>query len=97
MAIRVLRRQACSAPGAELSLIRLRHPLLVEAALVHGIGLAHQDVGGDLVLSAAELAQRGEQNEIVEGLLRQRQTERPGLRAVFRSSHPNASRVIISL
>src|SRR5262249_34897278 len=78
-------------PAQSSSHIRLRHPLIVEAALVHGIGLAHQDVGGDLVLGAAELAQCGEQNEIIEGLFRQRQTERPGFRAVFRSSHPNAS------
>src|SRR5262249_39424016 len=78
-------------PAQSLRLIRLRHPLLVEAALVHGMGFAHQDVGGDLVLGAAELAQRGEQNEVVEGLFRQRQTERSGFRAVFRSSHPNAS------
>jgi hypothetical protein len=42
-------------------------------------------VGRDLVLGAAEFAERREQNEIIERLFRQRQTERPGFRAVFRS------------
>ncbi len=56
---------------------------------MHGMGLAHEDVGRDLVLGAAELAERREQNEIIERLFRQRQTERP---AIF-----NASQVIILL
>ena len=50
--------------------VLLAIPLLVEAALVHGVGFAHQDVGGDLVFGATELSQRGKQNEIIESLLR---------------------------
>src|SRR5262249_56742884 len=70
-----------------LCLIGRRYPLLVEAALMHGVGLAHEDVGRDLVLGAAELSERREQNEIIEGLFRQGQAERPGFRAIFRSGH----------
>ena len=68
-------------------LIRDRNPDLVEAALVHRVGLAHEDVGRDLVLGATELAESREPNQIVEGLLRQRQAQRPRLGTVFRSGH----------
>ena len=52
---------------------------------MHRVGLAHEDMGRDLVLGAAEFPEGRQQNEIIEGLFRQRQTERPGFRAVFRS------------
>src|SRR5262245_52876025 len=71
---------------------RRRNALLVEPALMHGISLAYQDVGRDLVLGAAELPESREQDQVVERLFGQRQTERPGFRAIFRSSHSNASR-----
>ena len=70
-----------------LRLIGRGDALLVEAALMHRVGLAHEDMGRDLVLGAAKLPEGRQQNEIIEGLFRQRQTQRPGFRAVFRSSH----------
>src|SRR5271163_4304059 len=60
---------------------------LVETALDHRVDFAHQDVGRHLVLGAAELSQRCEESEVIEGLGRQRQAQRPRLRAVFRSRH----------
>src|SRR5215472_12846448 len=72
--------------------LRRRDARLVEAARMHDINFAHQNVGRDLVFGAAELAERGQQSEVIEGLDRQRQAQRPCLRAVFRSRHyPNAS------
>ena len=41
--------------GIMLYVDRQSDPLLVETALMHRIGLAHQDMGGDLVLGAAGL------------------------------------------
>lgn len=67
--------------------VRRRNAHLVEAARVHRIDLAHQDVGRDFVFGAAELSERGQQRKIVEGLGRQRQAERPRLRTVFWSRH----------
>ncbi len=46
----------------------------METALVHGIDLAHQDVGGDLVLGPAEFSERGQEGQIVERFDRQGQT-----------------------
>src|SRR5580704_4199645 len=66
---------------------RRRDADLVEARGVHGIDLAHQDVGRHLVLGAAELAERRQESQVVEGLDRQGQAERPRLRAVFGSRH----------
>src|ERR1700683_3623043 len=84
---------------------RRRDAHLVEAAGMHGIDLAYQDVGRHLVLGAAELSERCQQSEIIEGLDRQRQAQGPGLRAVFGSRHGRKylrhftgyNRVIISL
>src|SRR6266478_2102227 len=70
------------------ALIRWRwNPRLVEAALDHRIDLTHQDMRSDLILGAAELSQRCQQSEVIERLGRQRQAQRPRLRAVFRSRH----------
>src|SRR5262249_19052933 len=73
------------------------NPLLVEAALVHSVGLAHQDVRGNLVLGAAELSESCEQYQVVERLFGQRQTERPRLRVVFRSGHSIRLTVLMPL
>ena len=47
-----------------------RNAGLVEAVRVHHIDLAHQDVGRDLVFSAAELAERGQESEDAQRLTR---------------------------
>src|SRR5580704_12030288 len=60
---------------------------LVEAPLDHFVDLAHQDVSRDLVLGAPELSERREQSEVIEGLDRQGQAQRPRLRTVFGSRH----------
>src|SRR5215470_7390847 len=80
-----------------LGLIGHRDALLVEAALVHRVNLAHENMCCHLVLGAAEFAERRQQNQVIERLFRQRQAERPGLRAVFRSSHftPHSYNAII--
>ena len=36
----------------------------MEAALVHRINLAHQDVGSDLVFGSAEFSERGQQGQV---------------------------------
>src|SRR6185295_17301942 len=52
-----------------------------------------QDVGRDLVLGPAELSQGGEEDQVIEGLLRQRQTQWTRLGAVFGPGHAYASRL----
>src|SRR5271166_3949875 len=73
-------------------LLRRGDSRLVESLRVHHVDLAYEDVGRDLVFGAAELAQGGQQGEVIEGLDRERQAQSPRLRAVFRSRHrSNAS------
>ena len=45
-----------------------RHTLVVEAALVHGIGLAHEDVRGHFVFGAAKLTERCQKDQIIKCL-----------------------------
>jgi len=73
--------------AAVAAALRRRDARLVEALRVHHVDLAHQDVGRDLVLGAAELAERRQESQVIEGFYRQRQAERPCLRAVFGSRH----------
>ena len=47
----------------------------MEAALMHRIDLAHEDMRCDLVFGAAEFPERREQNQIIERLFRQGQTQ----------------------
>jgi hypothetical protein len=54
---------------------------------MHRIGLSHEDMRCDLVFGAAEFPERREQNQIIERLFRQGQSQGLGFRAVFRSSH----------
>src|SRR5690349_15916864 len=86
------RRDALSAfvpCAAVLAPLRLgaRDALFVEAALEHRVRFAHEDMGRDLVLGAAEFAEGREQNQVIERLFRQRQTDRTCLRTIFRSRH----------
>jgi hypothetical protein len=71
--------------------VRRRDPHLVESGRVHRVGLAHQDVGRDLVFGAPELSERGKQCKVVERLDRESQTQRPRFRSVFRSRHATSS------
>src|SRR5262245_5287369 len=52
--------------------------LLVESALMHRIGLAHENVRRDLVLGAAEFSESGKKHQVVECLFRQGQAQLPG-------------------
>ena len=45
-----------------------RHTLVVEPALVHGIGLAHEDVRGHFVLGTAKLTERRQKDQIIKRL-----------------------------
>src|SRR5262245_42906813 len=74
-------------------LIGRADPLIVEAVLMHGMGLAHEDVGRNLVLGAAKFPARSEQDQVIESLFRQREIQRARFRAVFGPSHPDASQV----
>ena len=60
---------------------------IANSILVRPIPYPHQDVRGDFVLGAPELAQRRQQSEIIERFDRQGQAQRPRLRTVFRSRH----------
>ena len=51
--------------------LRRRNPHFVEAALDHGVDLAHQNLGRDFVLGAAEFSERRQQSQIIEGFERQ--------------------------
>ena len=70
-----------------LGLIGHGNSLLVEAALMHRVGLTHENMGRDLVLGAAELSESRKKHQVVECLFRQGQAQLPGFRAVFRSGH----------
>jgi len=43
-----------------------RHALVVKAALVHGVGLADENMGGHFVFRAAELTERRQKNQIIK-------------------------------
>ena len=45
-----------------------RHALVVEAALVHGVSLANEDVRGHFVFGAAKLTERRQKDQIIKRL-----------------------------
>src|SRR5262249_20840722 len=64
-----------------------RHALVVEAALVHGVGLADEKMRGHFVFRAAERTERCQKDQIIKRLGGQRETESPRFRAVFWTRH----------
>ena len=50
------------------SLFGGRYALVVEAALVHGVGLADENVRGHFVLGAAKLTERRQKDQIIKRL-----------------------------
>src|SRR5262245_5533644 len=64
-----------------------RDPFVVESALVHGVSLAHENVGRNLVFGASKFSQCCEKRQIIERFDWQRQAECSGFRAIFWSRH----------
>src|SRR5262249_55862686 len=64
-----------------------RHALVVEAAPVHGVGLADENMRGHFVFRAAKLTERRQKDQIIKRLGGEREAESPRFRAVFWTRH----------
>src|SRR5262245_65849019 len=64
-----------------------RHALVVEAALVHAVGLADENMRGHFVFRAAKLTERRQKDQIIKSFGGLCEAQSPRFRAVFWTSN----------